>query len=120
MKNVLYLVIGILFGFMAAQAAQADTITFNPPTEREDGSPLPASEIDSYNVYDVGNGSVILSIPGTATSFDLPATSVDQSIALTTKDTDLRESTFSQVVVIPKLTTKPKPPSNIRVQPSGR
>lgn len=101
--------------------ARADSITFTPPTEREDGSQLLPSEIGSYNVYDLGNPSTPeLTLPGTATSFDLTPGSADRSFVITTKDTDGRESTYSQSFTIPKLTTRPKPPMNIRVTPSGR
>ena len=102
----------IVIGMFWGAGVFADTITFDAPTEREDNTPLAPSEIQGFNVYDVGNGgSLVTTLPGTAREYTTPATTVDQSFAITTVDTDGRESVFSQIAIIPKLVTPPKAPT---------
>lgn len=104
-------------------AVMADTVNIFPPTEREecieqdaDGNcikydPLLPEEIGGFIVYDLGKGpDIVLELPGTARSFDLERTSVDQSIVITAVDTEGRESLFSNTVTVPKLISRPKPP----------
>jgi len=96
--------------------AHADTasVSYDAPTEREDNTPLAPSEIAGFNVYD-STGAVIKKLDGSARSFDLTAGSAEQSLYLTTLDTDGRESAFSAAVVIPAGKADPKSPTNYRV-----
>ena len=48
--NKLILIAGLLAS-MHAHAAQTISVTWNHPTEREDGSTLPVNEIKAYKVY---------------------------------------------------------------------
>ena len=107
----------ILTGLALAvvSTVKAATITFEAPTEREDNTPLTPSEIAGFNVY-TSTGEMVKQLAGDARTFDFPASSVTQSLYLTTVDTDGRESVYSQAAVIPKLIADPKPPVILSVE----
>ena len=94
----------------------ADTVSWDPPTEREDNTLLAPNEIAGYNLYnELGtkyNTNII-----TDTSFIIDRTSTVQRVFGTAVDTDGRESALSMEVQIPKLIARPKPMMNMRVTP---
>ena len=95
--------------------ADTATITFTPPTEREDNTPLSPDEIAGYEVYN-SDGVSVKSLPGDATSFTMGTTSAMQSLVVTTKDTDGRESSvYSQIVNVPASVSSPKPPTGFTI-----
>ena len=89
--------------------------SFVPPTERIDNTPLSASEIGGYNVYVDGIKDLSISpLPAGATSFSLIRPGGNYLIAITTLDTDGRESEFSEVIDA-SIPFAPMPPSNITI-----
>lgn len=119
MKNKIILYVFVFLSLGYAAYSMADTVTFQPPTEREDNSQLLPSEIQGYRVYD-NSGNLITSLPAGATSFEVAPTSAEQTRYVTTLDTDGRESAYSEAAVVPKLVAKPKPPAILSVLPAGR
>jgi len=112
MKYALVFLI-VLSGLITPLAfADIGNVTYTPPTQREDNTPLLPSEIAGYKVYDQ-SGAEVLALPGDATSFTVPANG--QTLFVTTLDTDGRESVFSQPVVIPSGKSNPKSPAGITV-----
>ncbi len=99
--------------FLAAPAIAADvTLTWDSPTERENGSQLPATEIGGYIVK---NGNDLLTVEGNINELtipDLPPGEYFFSVA--TVDTDGLKSAFSETVSI-LIPAAPSPPSNIKV-----
>ena len=118
MKLLIALTLTIIFmsAFACCNEANADTatITFTPPTEREDNTPLSPDEIAGYEVYNT-DGVSVKSLPGDATSFTMGTTSAMQSLVVTTKDTDGRESVYSQIVNVPASVSNPKPPTGFSI-----
>lgn len=57
----LLLLAGILIFALPALAAQTVTFSWTPPTQYEDGTPLPNDEIASYSLY--CNGSLLTNFP---------------------------------------------------------
>jgi len=93
----------------------ADTVSWTPPTEREDGTALPASEIAGYNIYNT-QGTKINQAPIAGTSFWVDRIGTPQTLFVTTLDTENRESENSSGVVIPMLVVSPpNPPQNVEV-----
>lgn len=118
MKQILpffALVIGIAFAYIA----DADVITFAPPTERENNEALSIDEINEFRVYD-STGNLVTSLPNTATSVDIPRQASPVDYYLTTYaftddgDNSNDESVPSQLVTVKKFTSKPKPPTVIQ------
>lgn len=99
--------------FLAAPAMAADVmLTWDPPTQREGGSLLPASEIGGYIVK---NGNDLLTVEGNVNELtipDLPPGEYFFSVA--TVDIDGLKSAFSETVSI-LIPAAPNSPSNIRV-----
>jgi len=108
MKYIILLLLS--FGAIADTA----TITFIAPTEREDKSPLSASEIAGFTVHD-SVGVEIMQLLPSVREFTIPTTSVTQSLFITTVDTDGRVSVYSQEATIPATVANPKPPTGITV-----
>ena len=87
--------LAILFVALIGTAAYAEvrTGTLVPPTQRENGEPLPQSEIAGYKVFLNGNEVSLLS--GNATGFSLDLLPGTHSVYLRTVDTDGNESANS-------------------------
>jgi len=83
---------------LASFSVLADTanISWTPPTERTDGTPLPQSEIAGYYLYVDKIQSPTL-ITDTSTSLSFTGTKI---INLTTIDTEGRESQYSPDISI--------------------
>ena len=77
-------------------SAEIVDITFVPPTEREDGTLLPASEITGYHVYD-GSVEIVGTFTGNSVAVDLPYGRRD--ITMTTEDVNGRLSIYSDPFV---------------------
>ena len=102
---------------LAASRVFADslTVTWTAPTEREDGTPLPASEIAGYRLMRWFNGAEqpevsLASIPSVATLDVQPG---KHCVAMRTVDTDGLESAPTDQVC---RKAKPKAPGNLRVR----
>lgn len=95
----------------------ADTgiFTYQPPTERENNTPLLQSEISGYNVY-INNikNTEISPLLSTTTGFTLTLLPGEYNVEVTTLDTDNRESKRSVPVNL-KVPFNPNPPSNVTV-----
>ena len=90
----------------------AGTLTWVPPTEREDNTPLPPEEIAGYNLYnDEGIKLNATLVTGESDPIDRAVT--QQTVYVTTTDTEGRESVYSEGYIVPKLITKPKPPTGV-------
>jgi len=100
----------VLLLLSGAVLADTGNVSFDPPTEREDNTPLDPAEIAGFRVYDEA-GTVIMELLPTQTSFSVPA--LGQTLFLTTLDTDGRESVFSQPAVLPMGKANPKSPGTI-------
>ena len=81
-------------------------LTWIPPAEREDGTPLLLSEIEEYRVYI--NDIPTFFIPGTETQYDLGDNVADGvRLKLTTFDTDGRESQLSNEAIVNQTPSAP-------------
>ena len=94
----------------------ADTavVTFTPPTEREDSSPLLPAEIGGYNVFVNGVMNETSPLLPAATGFTLYLPSGEQTVTVTTVDTDGRESVMS-VPADFNIPFVPKAPASLNV-----
>ena len=102
----------LLFSFNVF--ADTAVVTFTPPTEREDNTPLLTAEIGGYNVFVDGVGHAINPLLPTDTGFTIDLPSGVYSITMTTFDTDGRESLFSTPVSV-DVPFDPKAPSGVTV-----
>lgn len=95
---------------------ETKTVTWTPPTEREDNTPLPASEIAYYNVY-ISDGALgtypnVVRVNGTTHAVTL--LNVVRHLGVKTVDTGGRESSkFSNIIHLPAAVTAP--PKSARV-----
>lgn len=93
-------------------AADSLTWTWTTPTQREDGTALPLSEIKEYKVNWTLNGTALtpVIIPGTLTTYTLSGLAPGRYCAnLTTVDTDGLESAPTGDVC---RKARPKPPGS--------
>ena len=104
----------LLLLFSGSVFADTATITFTPPTEREDGTLLPANEIGGYNVFVNGVINETSPLLPTATGFTLDLPSGAHTVTVTTMDTDGRESLFS-IPVAADVPFDPKAPGGVAV-----
>ena len=96
----------LLLLFSGSVFADTATITFTPPTERENNTPLLASEIGGYNVYvDEVKNEVISPLLPIATGFTIDLPSGAHLIQITAFDTDGRESLMAKAIFDPKAPT---------------
>lgn len=114
-----YLILAVLILF--AGPAFAETLTWDPPTTREDGQSLdPATEVENYTLYCVDtsgeNSEVSVDIPGLAeeTEYEISKSEFlptygEYACAMTATDTDGLESSNSNPVT---LTWDPAPPNS--------
>ncbi len=116
MKNWIgVVVIALLMAF--TEQAMAQTITWTNPTEREDGTLLPVSEIGGYKIYygaepgDYQN-EIVIEGPRTAHTVDFPAG--DTYVVMTVIDTDGRESQYSAEFLANVPVVGPKSVTNIQ------
>jgi hypothetical protein len=103
----------VLFMLLFTMQVFADTVTWVPPTEREDGMALDPSEIAGYNIYNAA-GTKINQTPIAGTSYDVDRIRTGpQVLTVRTLDTDGRESVDSlETATIPQLElAPPKAPS---------
>lgn len=114
MKKLLTLIL-LLFAFTVC--ADTATVTFEPPTEREDGSALPANEIAGFEVLDI-NSVVLQVLAANATGFTETLTAGSYARFLLTVDTDGRKSQLSPQFLL-EIPHVPKPPVvlNISISP---
>lgn len=115
--------------------SSSDVLTWTPPTERVDGTPLPVQEIGGYRVYfAIGDGPLGQPIDvsgGSTTSYEVPrALDGRRCYAMTTVDTNAQESARSETVCSEKCPTGfvvtdvgtcappslPRPPGNVTVE----
>ena len=94
--------------------AEIVDVSFEPPTAREDGTLLPASEIAGYGVFDDG-----IPIAPADMVFGVNTVAVDlpygrHNLTMTTVDTNGRESVFSTVFTF-VLNANPHPPKILGV-----
>lgn len=90
----LLLILAIVSSIVVADSA---VITWTPPTERVDGTPLPATEIGSYILR--VDGTQVAEIPGTETTYTISGLPVGTySFDMATKDTVGRIGPFSVAV----------------------
>lgn len=100
--------------------AQALSLTWTLPAQRENGAALPASEIKQVNIY--RNGQPFATVTGAATSYKIPPCLTPATYAVSVTDTGspALESALSNSVSVPSTVTAaecaPKPPTNLRVQ----
>jgi len=82
-------------------------VQWDAPTEREDGTPLSLSEIHSYTAYvfEGANSHAITDIPSIDTSLMITLYPGDNTINMTTVDTEGRESARSNDVFLAGLDT---------------
>jgi hypothetical protein len=94
--------------------AQTKTVTCVPPTEREDGTALPAAEISHYLFYisDGTLGTYPNVVRADTCQITVDLLSVKRHVGATTVDTDGRESSRkSNIITLPAITVaNPKPP----------
>jgi len=114
------LILALMLAPLAAFAANTE-VSYEAPTEREDGSPLSVSEIGGYSIYENINGSyqpitALNPIPFDAVSVLIPeVTNGIHCYVLTAIDTEGRESMFSnEACDIAK--GKPNAPRNIIIK----
>jgi len=79
----------------SAQAYQFK-ITWTAPAERTDGTPLPVSEIDHYDLY--ADGALLTAVPGGASTFESSMAPGQHCFSMKTVDTEDRQSVFSNEV----------------------
>ena len=96
-------------------SAFADTVevTFAPPTEREDATPLPITDIQHYQVYVSGNPDI--TIPNTNNTGEIVLSPGLYDIHVTTVDTDGRESVPSNIVSV-QAKSPPGNPMNLIIK----
>lgn len=106
--------------------ARADTLTWTPATERQDGTPLAVNEISGHRVYfSDGQPGVYpneIWIPMPNATSEVPASmNFERHAVVTTVDVDGRESIHSEMVVVgifvPPPIAPPMPPTNLHLTP---
>ncbi|MBT8449111.1 MAG: hypothetical protein KJO69_05450 [Gammaproteobacteria bacterium] len=105
----------LLFALLLPLSALADTVevTFTPPIEREDGTLLPITDIQNYQVY--VNGAPDITIPNTDNIGEIVLAPGLYDISVTTLDTDGRESAPSNVVSV-QAKSPPGNPANLIIK----
>lgn len=102
---VLFLLLAVASN--TANAASSDT-SCTPPTQRADGSPLPASEIAGYKWF--VNGVEVQQTTDCNSFWLLAGQEGALDVQATTVDTGGRESAMSPVTVKTFITALPNPP----------
>lgn len=99
---------------IAAVVNSTMDVTWDPPTQRVDGSNLPPSEIREYNIY--VNASYHSTVDGQETTAGVVVNGAgNYCINVTTVDQDGRESVFSNEKCITIEVTNPKAPVLISI-----
>ncbi len=115
----------VLFGFLvtailAPQIASAETLSWEPPTTRVDGTPLdPVTDLSNY--FFKCDGGIAISIPAVGDGTNTyPLTKRDifpdygtYDCWMTAVSTEQLESSPSNIVTIPYDPTKPNSPINL-------
>ena len=91
------ILIALLFSFSAI--ADSGKLDWVAPTEREDGAQLSPSEIGGFRLYN-SSGQIGGDIPPNIRTLDITIENVEQTLHMTTYDTDGRESAPSQPVIV--------------------
>ena len=101
--------------FLLSFPLWADTveITFTPPTERADATPLPITDIQHYQVYVSGNPDI--TIPNTNNTGEIVLSPGLYDIHVTTVDIDGRESVPSNIVSV-QAKSPPGNPTNLIIK----
>lgn len=111
---VLAIILSVSILHKAHAAGANATVTWSPPTEYTDGSPLPLSDIAYYTVT-AGSLSVKVLSPATSAQLTIPAGSVNILVTVTTTATaKVPNSTSDPASPIPYATgiaVKPNPPT---------
>ena len=103
-----------------AAGAQSDDVSWELPTQRVDGSPLPVSEIDRVEIEAYKDGVLVASdaFPPAVTSFtlvrDTPA-NYEMCYRARTVDTDGQLSDWT-AQACKTVKGRPNPPNNLRVK----
>lgn len=115
--------------FLFSFSVHADILNWTPPTERTDNTPLAQSEISHYMVYcgDSGNYTEGTLVNGLTHTIDASLYPPNSTLycAVTTVDTDGRESAYSTEVAmnVPDM-APPNPPGTviftITITPAGQ
>lgn len=113
MKKLLPLLMLLFVPFVYAKEA---TVTCTPPTQYEDGSPLPPEEIDGYNLYSSDNTSGPYTLYAKIQSCNavIQVPNKLMYFVATTVDINGNESDYSNEAV--KVPVKPGKPTNLNFQ----
>ena len=76
--------------------AYSFVITWTAPTEREDGTALPVTELDHDDVF--ADGALLMAVPGGDSTTQASLAPGEHCFAMKTVDVDGRESVFSNEV----------------------
>ena len=121
--SILFLL--LLCGSFTSSAVEV-SVTFDPPTAREDGTPVSPEEIAGYNVFineeivpslniidpaNMGN----YTLPGTTTYFVVDLDFGRYTIKMTAIDVDGRASVYSEEMVY-VVVAHPRPPKILKVE----
>jgi len=106
----------VFFVAMSAKAANI-VLTYDTPTEREDGSALPIEQIDGYKLYRSHNGAApeITNIPADQNSYIFSDVETGvYTFEISTVDSDLIEGAKSESITVPVL-AGPSAPAFTRI-----
>jgi hypothetical protein len=106
----------LFFGvILIAGVAGADTLSWELPTERENGTAITPAEIQAVEIY--RDGVLVQTLIGSATSYDIGDTCTERSWSAAVIDTgDLRsDRSASLVQQIDTDGCRPKPPTLIEI-----
>ena len=129
---VSFLVLLFMFGILKTAEAQERTmdrnLSFNAPTLRNDGTPLPLNEIAGYilSYRMIGDGypwidgvDLVVGLSHETGFFTLPEDVIGMEWRVKTRDTDGEENGWSEILQdIYK--GKPNPPDNLRSSPKNK
>lgn len=116
MKHLKLLVLGLILVSPLTFAVGEKLFSWEPPTERVDGTALPEVEIDRYRIYCDGNPTFVWEqthVPTGMQTWQAPANTFalgSHNCHATTIDTEGQESDPSNVVNFIVLPARPKAP----------
>lgn len=116
-----HLTIALLLMLPVTLAAETVTLSWEPPTTRTNGEPLPANEIDAYIIRQApdedGPFHVWATVPGTHTTFTKGRDTGKYCYEVYTQDADGLQSEPSNVACkFPDTSgAQPSPPTDVKV-----
>jgi len=112
MKYIYTLLLLSLLSFNALADVAGSFTSPAGPEGREDNTELLLSDIEGYQIYVDGKPHFTMDnlLPASATTYTITVNSNAQVLTMTTFDTDLRESAFSNEVSLTGGKGLPKPP----------